>query len=326
MARAGDEDVDHEVFTRLRSNSDITAPLFRTFTGGAVLLAGAGASEQTQQPGETTPLRQQSDSQRRRQQTQEQLQARLMEEVAQFVQRSLAWIIIFALAFTCAIIVIIVFSIQGLIAVLTYMDLPCDRPLKFYLLVVALWSQVPSRVKAWLTDIFELHSPFHLMAITVLLALPSWIIIGWGVWMITSSKTCAKTNPHLFYPTERFIIAQAVFTLLCLVFVLISAYGLRHIVLLAARLSAKPGCEKAVRQLPKVAPDSPELLDEDEKTVMDCPICSDSLANQQDSAVVRTPCAHHYHEECLATWCKNHMDCPLCRQVIGDEDEPCEAV
>jgi len=61
-----------------------------------------------------------------------------------------------------------------------------------------------------------------------------------------------------------------------------------------------------------------------------CPICLENFRpGQQDDGpistlplltaqrdIVKTPCAHLFHRECLATWCKNHIDCPLCRQPI----------
>jgi hypothetical protein len=29
-----------------------------------------------------------------------------------------------------------------------------------------------------------------------------------------------------------------------------------------------------------------------------------------------TPCRHHFHEDCLWNWCKEHNSCPICKVGI----------
>jgi hypothetical protein len=308
-------------FVRQQSGSLLRATS-STFTGGAVPLPSQ--DEESATPSETTPLRQPS---RRNAETRDQLAARLRDELMQFLWRSRVWIVIVGILFFATLMALIVFFVAALVAVITTGDKPCDRPLQFYLLAVFLWLQISSRIiKPCLNFQLDLNSSTGKLVLTVVMWIPSWGIIGWGIYMIASSRTCPKTNPHLFFPTERFIIAQVVFTLLYILVLVLVAYNRRFLLVLLSRLDNGPGCEKAVHQLPKVAPDAKELLDEDGQTVMDCPICTDSLAEQSQSAVVRTSCKHYFHEECLATWCKNHTDCPLCREKVGEEDDPVEVV
>jgi hypothetical protein len=279
-------------------------------TGGATVPVPT-----TSQPSEATPLRQSSH----RRSTRSQYQARLQEEVFSLVRTYLCWFSVFGLLLLALGIAIIYFFIMALTAVIAYFNVPCDEPLKFYLLVVVLWSRVPSMITPWFQETFNLHSPFQQLGLTIGMALPGWCIIGWGVYMVSASKTCAKTNPGLFYPTENFIIAQIISVVLLVIVSTISLVGLRHFVSFAARLNASPGCANAVRKLPKVSSDSSELIDDTDGEVMDCPICMYSFKGTQ--AIVKTNCSHYFHEDCLATWCENHVDCPLCRQEVGEEDE-----
>merc|ERR1719316_2570577 len=111
-------------------------------------------------------------------------------------------------------------------------------------------------------------------------------------------------------------------SVLGLIVTLSLAFGAWNLYLHVTSLMAGPGCEKAVRKLTKVKSDAKELLGEDGEPV-GCPICMEAFTDE----AVRTPCSHYFHEECLAKWCKTHLDCPLCRQAVGDPDpdEPDDA-
>merc|ERR1719362_114821 len=86
--------------------------------------------------------------------------------------------------------------------------------------------------------------------------------------------------------------------------------------------ASKMGCQKAVENLPRVRCDAPELVDDLDGEVMECPICAESFSGSDRAEggppmiVIRTPCRHHYHQECLLRWCKNHLDCPICRRQL----------
>lgn len=69
--------------------------------------------------------------------------------------------------------------------------------------------------------------------------------------------------------------------------------------------------EEALAGLPRLPPVSPELKDKD------CLICFGNFATGAESAV-RTLCGHHWHEQCLAHWCRSRLSCPLCRAPVGD--------
>jgi len=218
----------------------------------------------------------------------------------------------------------VVVFIWNLIALFAYSDEPCDQPLKYYLVTVFLFGQTMQPLQRAL---LQGRSPIAMRTIRFLGTLPGIILVCWGLSMINSCKTCQETNSGLYYPTKYFIYQQI--ALMCLIGLASSAWasgGAFWLGLHGLLPRTGLGCEQAVLNLPKVSPDATELIDEEDGTVMDCPICSGSFAGEGEpgppKAVVRTNCNHYFHEECLAKWCKKHVDCPLCRQQVGEIDDP----
>jgi Ring finger domain len=46
----------------------------------------------------------------------------------------------------------------------------------------------------------------------------------------------------------------------------------------------------------------------------DCTICSTSFV--VESTVVRLPCSHMYHPNCIDAWLRMHNTCPVCRSIL----------
>jgi hypothetical protein len=214
----------------------------------------------------------------------------------------------------------VVVFVWNIFALFAYSDKPCDQPLKYYLVTVFLFGQTMQPLQRAL---LQGRSRTAVRTIRFLGALPGIFLVCWGLYMINNCETCQETNPGLYYPTKFFLFQQI--ALMCLIGIASAAWGGGARLLgLLPRIST--GCEQAVRHtLPKVPADAPELIDESDGTVMDCPICADSFAGEPGTPykeVVRTPCNHHFHEECLAHWCRKHLDCPLCRAQVGEIDDP----
>jgi hypothetical protein len=263
------------------------------------------------------------------------VQQRLNEEITLFVANNARWIVLFAVCISALFVTMSVIFALALIAAIFHGDKPCDQPLKYYMFIVILWHQMPSKLAEYLSDRLNLN-PGQKASLILALALPSWALLGWGIYMVRSAKTCPKTNPDLYYPTEHYIYAEVVLCIIAFVATICTLCGLRRFVLFMSSLIRRPGCVEAVQQLPKIEPGSPELIDEGDGEVRACSICLDALSaegimqrtpstlsegNQVSTTnIVRTPCQHYFHEDCLVKWCKNHMDCPLCRKPIGEPD------
>lgn len=246
--------------------------------------------------------------------SQDEIQQRMLTDLWDMVTRNRTWLVLGAVMFFCLMITMAVVSILALAAVIYHHDKPCDQPLKYYLLALVLWSQVPDQIRQCVVN--DSWTWQAKLGFSLILIVPGWCIIGWGVYMVTSAETCPKTNPDLYYPTRNYIFVQVLFAFIFLVSSICFALGARRLLVYMSRMMEGPGCADAVHALPKIAAGAAELVADDGE-VKACPICLDTL----DTGAVKTPCAHYFHEPCLATWCASHLDCPLCRQAIGEPDE-----
>jgi len=48
----------------------------------------------------------------------------------------------------------------------------------------------------------------------------------------------------------------------------------------------------------------------------DCPICYEEY---DPETLIRTPCQHIFHQECLDLWTENNNTCPYCRDIFPED-------
>ena len=54
-----------------------------------------------------------------------------------------------------------------------------------------------------------------------------------------------------------------------------------------------------------------------------CAPCMEAF--QAGAPLLRLPCKHLYHRDCIAKWLENHRTCPTCRARLFDDDAPAQA-
>jgi len=212
-------------------------------------------------------------------------------------------------------------------ALVSHANKPCDEPLKYYLLIAFVYLCIPQQVVANVAT--PSMTDKKRAVLMQALFLPSFLILGLGLSMVWYSKTCSETNPELFYPARRMIYLQ-VFTMVAApvlavisLIVLLSATPWRTFLLNVSQFGGGPGCAGAVRNLPQVLVGAPELVSEGsegEASIQACPICLEELSDPGKD-IVRTPCGHHFHRSCLATWCTSRLTCPVCRDRVAEPDQ-----
>jgi len=287
----------------------------------ALSTLGTASAGDGEAPTEATPLRR---SRLRREGMLEQMEQRGQEDILDLLRRQfLVALFVISLILASAGILMLVTFVKAVRAFIIYGDKPCDQPLRLYMLVT-LGAQLLHRVLNMGTQ-GVVQSLTGKIILGIILSVPGSLVVAWGLYMVCSSKTCWETNPGLFYPTRNYIVLQVVCIPCFVLLIIASAMSLRRLVPLLSRLRQNPGCQAAVQRLPRIDPSAPELLDPEEGTVSDCSICMEPLSSSSSgAAVVRCPCNHYFHLECLSTWCKSHLDCPLCRAQVGEPDEVTE--
>lgn len=79
----------------------------------------------------------------------------------------------------------------------------------------------------------------------------------------------------------------------------------------AARSGRLPASRAAVEALPEVAPS-------EEEASSGCAVCKDGVATGQ--LVVRLPCKHFFHGDCIRPWLAIRNTCPVCRYELPTSD------
>ncbi|KAJ3697495.1 hypothetical protein LUZ61_001200 [Rhynchospora tenuis] len=67
---------------------------------------------------------------------------------------------------------------------------------------------------------------------------------------------------------------------------------------------------------PPPAPDSPLLKRLASRGDDLCAVCLEEVTGKKKKKVMRLPCSHKYHSECVLPWLAAHPDCPCCRTAV----------
>ena len=70
------------------------------------------------------------------------------------------------------------------------------------------------------------------------------------------------------------------------------------------------GASKAAIEALETVPQSEMKADDS------CPVCQDDFKEGEEEAVVKMPCGHAFHKECLLPWLESNNTCPTCRHEI----------
>lgn len=290
----------------------------RTFGGGATVIPPANSASSVAVEDGQSPLVRQQSSRSHVHENHQEMSGRLAQELSAALVRRMPLLFAAATVLWFFLIALFFIFVGAFQATVNKFDKPCDQPLRIYMIVGMLWSQICNYIMKYLTPEGP-RNPVRYFRNLMLVQLPGYALIAWGVYMINSCETCQKTNPGLFYAIQKYVYAQVIYSVLSLVMIGTLAFGFRRVIELIGKLSKTPGCEAAVRSLPKIPAGSAELISPQDNTVFICSICLEELTGP--SSIVKTPCVHYFHEDCLATWCKNRMSCPMCRQDVGQADD-----
>eukprot|EP00811_Abedinium_folium_P002607 NODE_12394_length_1227_cov_5.952727.p1 GENE.NODE_12394_length_1227_cov_5.952727~~NODE_12394_length_1227_cov_5.952727.p1 ORF type:complete len:284 (+),score=35.37 NODE_12394_length_1227_cov_5.952727:44-895(+) len=207
----------------------------------------------------------------------------------------------------CTAVALFFLLVWSVLCTAIYFFMPCDQPLHLYVFVDGTLSGA----------FFFIFKVPRNGALTLLWHVMELTVIFWGVYMVSAAETCNATNPQLFNSLKRYICTDCALAVLMKTALLVFYFFPSRVNDILTSLSQCRDSE-AVRKLPYVPITAEELVDSSDGQVKDCPICAANLGTGGD--VVRTPCSHYFHIDCLTMWCKRHLNCPLCRAAIGGVD------
>lgn len=229
-------------------------------------------------------------------------------------------ILLLLIAITAWMALFVYFFVKGFMVYASYADVPCDQPLSTWLLLILL---LPIMQGAGHNQ--QQHSSQREL-INFIIRI---ILLVLGMYWMSQSKTCEKTNPHLYNFVHSFLIFLGVswttFGLLPLLIVPIVFFGMRN-----GWFDGINGADAdTIKNMDTVQFDASLFSSEpaDNLPEPECCVCSETFG--PDREIKRTPCQHYFHEECLGKWLKIAKSCPLCRKDLEDAvlgGDPAEAV
>lgn len=80
-----------------------------------------------------------------------------------------------------------------------------------------------------------------------------------------------------------------------------------------------PAGENSIKNLPKIKFSKDSVKEEN---LRECSVCKEEF--EEATEVVKMPCNHLFHQECLLTWLKMHNSCPTCRFELPTDNEDYE--
>lgn len=190
-----------------------------------------------------------------------------------------------------------------------YSSKACDVPLNKYLFL--------QLGLTWLISSFKLQDGSLLARLisAFFTSMLSFTPVALGLFWIFSSRNCPRTNPQLYYAVAHLLYFEAagICGMVVLVLLIVGCSRGRLSVEFQGAGGIESGCAEAVLQMPIVPSYSPTLVEQD-GTPSECVICLDAL---RSATVRKTPCNHHFHEDCLTQWCVGHRKCPICKRDLA---------
>jgi hypothetical protein len=189
------------------------------------------------------------------------------------------------------------------VLVVSYGD-TCDRPLWWWLLGHCVLSLT--------RELLDYPNKNIILGIHMV-----WLCYGMA-WFAQATQ-CRETSPELFLWTEVILFVAAVLLVATTLLPLL-VYGVVFFLVLLVSNGLLPN-SKAARsgtvdrlQVINYEADTfapPAASDADPRPSGECCCCVDVFSD--DKEIVKTPCGHFFHKECLGDWLKLAKTCPLCR-------------
>eukprot|EP00929_Paragymnodinium_shiwhaense_P000224 TRINITY_DN100471_c0_g1_i1.p1 TRINITY_DN100471_c0_g1~~TRINITY_DN100471_c0_g1_i1.p1 ORF type:complete len:310 (+),score=52.25 TRINITY_DN100471_c0_g1_i1:169-1098(+) len=200
------------------------------------------------------------------------------------------------------------FEVRSLYVLYITYGLPCDQPL---------WRWLCGHIVLGMLREFC----FTPLKNAFLIAHIVWTFYGFS-WF-GAAHTCKSTNPELFFWAEIVLIVAAVFLAASTLLPLVLYLTLMILILLVNQgviSNQKAARDGTIDRLEVVLFDpglfQPAEDPDDPRPSGDCCCCTEAF--DAEKPIVKTPCGHYYHKECLHDWLKLARTCPLCRLDLDE--------
>jgi hypothetical protein len=188
------------------------------------------------------------------------------------------------------------------VLVITYGG-PCDRPLW--------WWLFGHCVLSLLRELLDYPYKNVVLGLHIM-----WTCCGMA-WF-SQAMQCRDTNPELYTWVQVILFVATIILIATTLLPLTVYFTVLMLVLLvnSGLIYGKAARSGTLERLAVIEfePDAfapPDTSAEDVRPAGECCCCTDHFDHEKE--IVKTPCAHFFHKECLGDWLKLAKTCPLCR-------------
>eukprot|EP00929_Paragymnodinium_shiwhaense_P020696 TRINITY_DN13703_c0_g1_i1.p1 TRINITY_DN13703_c0_g1~~TRINITY_DN13703_c0_g1_i1.p1 ORF type:complete len:321 (+),score=59.29 TRINITY_DN13703_c0_g1_i1:172-1134(+) len=204
------------------------------------------------------------------------------------------------------------FYVYGWLVYWKHGEKKCDQPLVAWLFLIQCAPLVQLLVDCLIYQALMFKSMRYICHSLRL------VLLVFGFYWCLQSRTCAKTNPHLY----TFVWYYLIYISTCYVFMVLAPIVVVALMIFGmwrgwfdeiagASPETIEGIETiSYEQFEQMLATEPDRPDEE------CCCCSEAFCNEKP--IKRTPCGHVFHEGCLSKWLKVSTTCPLCRNDLEE--------
>mmetsp|Transcript_13055 Transcript_13055/g.35627 ORF Transcript_13055/g.35627 Transcript_13055/m.35627 type:complete len:324 (-) Transcript_13055:50-1021(-) len=221
--------------------------------------------------------------------------------------------------------IIIYIEVRSWQVLIVFGNKPCDQDLVLWLVVRNVMTLTAPRMPAPGDPDLERAERQRTAARWAASLWTAWLVVGF-IWT-NSCKTCQETNTELFEWVRFLTLFGLLVHVLNIFFPLLFLLGAMAYHAMVARgwlKSPNAASENAIEHTERIefreglfggsGPDAQPA---------ECCCCMEEFGPQK--AIVRTPCTHYYHYDCLKEWLKMAKTCPLCRGHLDGQEESAPA-
>lgn len=235
------------------------------------------------------------------------------QEAAQEAAMSSGWFTWVLVFFTfCVFAFWFYVNIRSWYVLFVYYNSPCDQPLAQWLLVKLFLDVLSSSAQQRQRS----GDPPRPITWLILGCQNAWLMLGFN-WC-SECKTCQTTTPQLFSWVQFLVIFGTIVTIFLMLLPVIFYMGVLFVVHMinSGRIKNHNAAREETLNLLEKVEFCPDLFADssdpnDDRPSCDCIVCCDDFGAEK--AIVRTPCEHYFHQECLGEWLKLAKTCPVCR-------------
>lgn len=203
-------------------------------------------------------------------------------------------------------------NVESWYILMQYYNAPCDQPLANWLLA----KMILDALQHYIQEPPRPGDPPRMLTWLYFALQYLWLGIGYQ-WLL-ACKSCQETCPELF-SWVHFLVFFGIGVALLLMFLPLLVYLALQIFVRLVGLGVfknpTAAREDTLALLERIEYD-PNLFAasgdaNDNRPSGECCCCTDDF--DAEKVIVRTPCKHYFHEECLGEWLKLARTCPICR-------------